>query len=95
MPLIATKTTRVELNAARTISLNSIRVHSILVSNDTAGAIEAEFTDADDVALISIAVPVGATYSWDVMWMADNGLKVATLGDADVSVTVAHPADGA
>tara|TARA_R110000751_G_scaffold93078_2_gene181857 strand:- start:820 stop:1017 length:198 start_codon:yes stop_codon:yes gene_type:complete len=65
------------------------------VSNDTAAAIEAEFTDADDVALLSIAVPVGGTYSWDVIWMADNGLKVATLSDADVSVTVAHTADGA
>ena len=37
MPLIATKTTRVTLDAARDISLGSIRVHSILVSNDSVG----------------------------------------------------------
>lgn len=95
MPLIATKTTRVTLDAARDISLGSIRVHSILVSNDSVGDVTVEFTDADDVALLSMSVLAQSSLTWDPIWMADNGLKVLTASSAAVTVTVAHTADGA
>lgn len=91
----ATRLTRVELDAARTISTGSIRVSSVLVCNATAGAVEVVFTDNDATEILSIAVPANTSFNYNVVWIAVNGLLIASEGDANVSVTVAHGADGA
>ncbi len=95
MPLVAPKITRVTLDAARTISTGSIRVQNIMISNATVSAAEVVFTDTDDTPILNITVPPQDSEDWAVVWIADNGLKVTSLGDANVVVTVAHGQDGA
>jgi len=93
MPEVATRVTRVDLTAARTILDGSFIVYGIVVANKSAAVVDVEFTDLDDVAVASITVPADDSFGWDTTWLADNGLKVG-LVSADVIVTVAHSADG-
>lgn len=93
MPLVATRITRVDLTAARTVLDGTFRVHSIHVANKSANKIDVEFTDADDVAKFTMAVLADTSDSWDVKVLWDNGMKVGAI-DANVIVTVAHSQDG-
>lgn len=92
---LATRTTHAALDATRTLLSGTYRVHSILVSNTTAAVADVTLYDADDNVKAKITVPLGSTYDWtvDVIW--DNGMKaLAAAPSADVTVTVAHSADG-
>lgn len=91
----ATRLTRVELDAARVITTGSIRVSNVLVCNATAGAVEVSFLDNDATEILSIAVPANSSFQYPAVWIASNGLNIATEGDAGVSVTVAHGFEGA
>lgn len=95
MPLVASKITRSVMDAARTVSESTIRVHGIVVSNATASVAEVVFTDTDDTPILNITCPANDSEHWTPVWIADNGLKITSVGDADVVVTVAHSADGA
>lgn len=88
MPLVATETTRVELDEDRTIVAGSQRVHSITVDNASANDVEVTFTDTDATTILTIAVLAGATFNYEAVFMLDNGLKVVGLFDSSVSVTV-------
>jgi hypothetical protein len=96
MPLVASKLTRVTLDAARTIeSGNSIRVHNICIANGTASNIVVQVTDADDTNILDLAVLANDKAEYTAVFIADNGLKFASEGDAGVVATVAHSAAGA
>ncbi len=95
MPQVATILKRVELDAARVITTDSVRVSGILVSNGTAGPLTANFRDNDGTEIITLHVAANDNDSWDVLWIADNGLNVDSAGDADFVVTVAHGQPGA
>jgi len=94
--MVSSQTTRVQLNAARTISLNSIRVDGIIATNATNGNVEIEFVNASNDAIMSIPVKANDSVVWDIPFMADNGLRCsAGAGNINVSVTVTHSAEGA
>jgi hypothetical protein len=42
-----------------------------------------------------MTVPAQDTIPFEMAWMADNGLLIDSIGDADVVVTVFHSAIGA
>lgn len=94
MPEIATRTTRVTLDAARTIMSGSAKIHSVLVTNGTASNIVVQFSDIDGTNLFDIAVLAHDSNGWDATWIANNGLTVASESSVSVVVTVAHSADG-
>lgn len=95
MPQIATKITYGTLDAALVISTGSIRVSDILVTNASASNVVAIFRDNDNNIKLRLAVLAHDSNSWGAKWIADNGLKVDSLSDSDISVSVAHSADGA
>jgi len=94
MPILATRVTSVNLLTARTLLDGSFRVHSILIANTwNVTAVPIEFTDLDDVPVLTVYLSPNTSFSWNVVWLADNGLKVAAI-NADVIVTITHSADG-
>lgn len=95
MPLVASKLTRVELDEDRTITTGSTRVHHILVCNASASNVEVTFIDNASATLLTIAVLANSSFGHQAVFIVNNGLLVNSASDADVSVTVAHSADGA
>jgi hypothetical protein len=98
MPVVASKLTRVTLDAARTIEDGeSIRVQNITVANGTANNRVIEFTDATvgATAVLTLAVLANDSKSFEGNWIADKGLVVVTEGSASVVVTIMHSARGA
>ena len=93
--MLATAHTRVELDAERVISADSIRINGIVVSNNSAGVREVEFVDADGVAIMSVAILEDTTIPIEIEWLAENGLTISSLSEAGVTVTVFHGATGA
>ena len=92
MPQIATQITHGTLDADVVISTKSIRVHNILVSNNSAGNVEAIFKIGDGTGdqILYIATEARASRMFVGKWVADNGLSVDSLANADISVTVIH-----
>jgi hypothetical protein len=95
MSSLATKLTRVTLDAERTISTGSFRVLGIIVSNATASDAEVVFRDNDANNLLNITAPAHDSVEFSANWVANNGLVIPSAGDVNVVVTVAHGADGA
>jgi hypothetical protein len=95
MPLIASQLSRVELDDDRVISAGTLHVLGILVSNATISDVEVVFKNNAAAPILNIAVPAHDSVEFSAQWMADKGLNVASLGDANVVVTVAHGAEGA
>jgi hypothetical protein len=95
MPLVASKITRVALDANRVISDGTIRVQNIIVSNAKKAPVEVVFTDRDGIPVLNITVPVQDSRHFEGPWVGDKGLSVLSAGDADVVVTVIHGQDGA
>lgn len=92
--MLASNLTRVTLDEDRVISLDSIRVNHILISNATITAVECVFKNKNNENILNITVPAQDSFPYNVIWIADKGLKVDGLGDIDVVVTVAHSAIG-
>ena len=95
MSMLATKLTRVTLDAERTISTGTFRVLGIIVANATASDAEVVFRDNDATNLLNITVPAHDSVEFSANWVAENGLVIPSASDADIVVTVAHGADGA
>lgn len=95
--MAATILTRVELNAERTpfTATESVRIDHILVCNSTASNIEVIFSNAAGTEILSIAVLARDSFPYEVSWICDAGMVIATEGDAAVSVTIAHSQHGA
>lgn len=94
MPEVATKLTRVTLDSAQVISTGSIKVYGICAINGSASNVVVQFKDNDSNNKLDVAVLAHDSSSWDVPWIADNGLNIANLSNSSVVVTVAHSADG-
>ena len=95
MSILASKLTRVTLDAARTISTGTFRVLGIIVSNATVSDVEIVFRDNNATNLLNITVPAQDSVEFSAAWIAENGLVIPSVGDANVVVTVAHGAAGA
>ena len=95
MPHTSSRITRSTLDADRTISTGSIRVQNIYVSNPTATGAEIVFTDTDGTPILNMTVQACDSEQFPGSWIADNGLKVLGLNNANIVVTVLHGAVGA
>lgn len=95
MPQTSSRITRSTLDADRTISTGSIRVQNIYVSNPTASGAEIVFTDADGTPILNMTVQACDSEQFPGVWIADKGLKVLGLGNANIVVTVLHSSEGA
>jgi hypothetical protein len=89
---LATRTTRVvgDGSAAKTISAGTIRVNGIVVANTDSTALEVNFTDADDTTILTFTAAGDESTILDVIWLADNGLKMAAATPATIIATVFH-----
>ena len=95
MSVTASRLTRVELDAQRTImSGETFRMDSILVCNASAAPTVVTFTNVASTVILTIAVLANSTFQWDVSFVVDGGLIIGSLGDSLVSVTLAHSAPG-
>ena len=91
-------TSRVTLDADRVIQGgNSIRVYSVVIANSTSSIAEVDLArnDTNQTKILTITVPAQATHSEHLDFMADQGLQILGLGDANVIVTVLHSQSGA
>lgn len=95
MPQVASRLSHVTLDAERSISSGSIRVLNILVSNPTALDHLVTFNNNSGTTILQIAVPARDSETYAVAFIADAGLVVESVSDVNVTVTVAHGADGA
>jgi len=93
----ATRLTRVELEEGAVIVSGSHVIYGICVSNGSQEDVTVLFKDKDGASKIDIACQAHDTQTWDVSWIADNGLNISSrnLFYYGVVVTVAHGADGA
>ncbi len=83
------------MDADRTISTGSIRVQNIYVANPSATGAEIVFTDTDGTPILNMVVGACDSEQFPDSWIADNGLKILGLGNANIVVTVLHGAEGA
>jgi len=74
---------------------NTITVFCIVVANQNDAAVtDVDIKDGDGNVIIPIAVPQNDTVVIDAVWVADNGITVSSLSDANVHVTVFHSQAG-
>lgn len=88
---LATRNTRVvgDGASAKTISSGTIRVNGMVIANST--TVETvNFTDADDAVILTVEAAAAQTTVIDIMWLADNGLKMAAATPATIIVSVFH-----
>lgn len=89
----ASKRTVLNLGSLGTVSENSITVFGYTVANGSNTDALIEFLDTDLNTEFYIAVPQHQTVETHLDWIADKGLKVASL-DKNIHVTVWHSHDG-
>lgn len=89
----ASKRTVLNLGSLGTVSENSITVFGWTVANGAETDALIEFLDTDLNTEFYVAVKAHEFEDSDIDWLADNGLKVASL-DKNIHVTVWHSQDG-
>lgn len=97
MPQIATRVSRGTLDADVVIeSGQTIRVHSVIVTNGSAGSVAVDFKIGDGTGdpILTLCANTLGCIVFDGKWLADKGLSADSLGDADVVVNVIHSAPG-
>jgi hypothetical protein len=88
---VASLVTRVTLDADRQIeSGNSITVYGIIFSNSTTLPAEIDILDGAGTKHITATVPPESSVVSEVVFIADSGLTIDSIGDANVVVTVFH-----
>jgi hypothetical protein len=95
-PTVAPVTTYGLLSSTVTIeSGETIRVFGLSVWNGTGAPQRVQLQRADTSAtFIDLAVPANRTEVFNIKFLAPWGLQVASLGDANASVTVYHSHGG-
>lgn len=89
----ASRVTRFELDEARTLlSADTLTVFCIIFSNGHSEPAEIDLTDGAGNKKITIIVPANDSRVIDCEWVADGGIKLPTLDDANVVVTIFHSA---
>ncbi len=94
MPQIASRIQRFTLDATRTVTAGSIRVHSIFVANATSSPAEVVFTDTAGTPILNIVCPANDSEQFTAVWIADSGLKILGLANVNIIVTIVHSQDG-
>lgn len=84
----ASQITHVELDAARTISAETIRVDGIIVANTTGSVDTVTFRNAAAVVILTIEVPANDSEQFTGSFIAE-GLNI-DLAASGVFVTVIH-----
>jgi hypothetical protein len=92
---LASRISRYVMSQDRTVTTGSIRVHNIYVGNASADAVEVVFHDNDNIPLLNMVCPAMDSDDFGGIWLADNGLKIIGIDDADVIVTIIHSDEGA
>jgi hypothetical protein len=95
-PTVAPRHTYGTLEANVTVANGStIRVLKVSVYNGTGAPQKVSLQYGDGSSTYAdIGVPSGQTVVYDVGFLADFGLRVASLGDANASVSVFHSNEG-
>ncbi len=87
----AAKTTRVTLDADRTIGDGkTITIFGIIIANSASQAAEVDIQDASGNNKLTITVPSQDSKILDVEFIADGGLLIDDIGSDEVIVTVLH-----
>jgi hypothetical protein len=92
----AAKVTTVNLSAARTIESGStISIFCVVVANqDPASDADVEISDGNGNVVLPLAIASGDTVVVPAHWIADSGISIASLGNANVHVTIFHSQAG-
>jgi hypothetical protein len=90
--MIAPEITYLEMDAARTLTTESVMVYGIQVCNQGTPVNGVSFTDNDGNILLVMHCIAKYSTEHTVPFIADNGLIATATGtnDADLSVTIAH-----
>ncbi len=90
------KISRVTLDADRIIGDGgTIVVFSILVANNTDCAASVEFQNIAGTAAFTITAAARDSFELEIEFVADGGLQIDSLSDANVIVSVFHSSVGA
>ena len=74
----------------------SIFIDHVVIANNSAGAVLVEFRTANDSqAELSLAVASNSSVDMQADWLADRGILIKSVFDANVIVTVFHSSPGA
>lgn len=91
----ASRTTYVDLSVSRTInSGSSMTVFGVMITNSTNQSAEVEFQTADGSIKFRMNCPACDSNTMPIQFIADGGLLISGVGNADVSVTVFHSQAG-
>lgn len=87
--------TRVDLSADRTIQAgDSITVFGIIFANSSGFDAEIDVSDGNGTKKITMTVRSHDSRFIDVPFVADNGLRIDSIGSDQVYVTVFHSQGG-
>jgi len=86
----ASKIAHLTLEANQEVSNTGLWIHHILVCNATADDHEVIFRDNDDIEILSISAKSFRSTPYKTVFFADNGLKIDSVSDIDVSVTISY-----
>jgi hypothetical protein len=105
MPQVATQTYRTTMASDRVVTTSSIRIHSVILAYDSAGAntMTVFFKTADGSATyFALSAGTGSSMEFHDTWVCDKGLSlvstvqaVAPPTKASAIVTVLYSSEGA
>lgn len=94
MPQTASRISRFTLDANRTVTDGSIRIQNIYVANSTDMAAEVVFQNNDSSPILNMVVGAMDSEQFSGNWIADNGLKILGLSEANIVVIILHTSEG-
>jgi hypothetical protein len=108
MPQVGTQITRVNMASNQVITTDTIRVHSVILAYDSAGANEITFyfKTADGTSTyFLLTVNSGSSQELHITWIADKGLSIeapptsrirnsAVYNPENAVITIIHSAVG-
>lgn len=92
MPVVATRIDRVELDAEREITTGSAEVLGVIVGNNSGSTQVVNVQNAAGTNKLTIVVGDGTSEDFNVSWIADGGVKFASVA-SDVFATIAWRPD--
>lgn len=91
----AARTTQVELDVDRIIaSGRSMTVFGIMITNSLSTAAEVEFQTASGDIKFNMNCPACDSNILPIQFIADGGLNISGVGNAEVKVTIFHSQEG-
>jgi hypothetical protein len=77
------------------VSEGSLRIDNIFISNPLEVPVEVAFIDNSEIPVLNMTVGAFSSEGFRGTWIADNGLVILSLLDANVVVTILHTTEGA